>query len=301
MEWVETTGRTLAEAIDAALDQLGVHEDEAEIEVISEGKAGILGRIGARDARVRARVKPISPRSAIARRCPRRGLPQGRVEVGSGGGRGEASKGADGRSRRGAPPGAGRRQAGYGDAGSAPPVARWIGTRSESQSRGGSPRGGPTRRARTDEERRWRWRCRSRSRPRRRRSSCAGSPGVRQAGRGRDLDLRRRGLDPVDGDDLGALVGPAARPCGPSRISPERSSSARRGVGARIRVDIGGYQAKRREALPSSPEARPARGRDRQGSGPGTHERPRPQGRARRRRRGGGCGDGVEGEDPRAG
>jgi spoIIIJ-associated protein len=34
MEWVETTGRTLEEAKDRALDQLGVDEKEAEFEIV---------------------------------------------------------------------------------------------------------------------------------------------------------------------------------------------------------------------------------------------------------------------------
>ena len=33
MEWVETTGKTVEEAKDAALDQLGVDEQDAEFEV----------------------------------------------------------------------------------------------------------------------------------------------------------------------------------------------------------------------------------------------------------------------------
>jgi spoIIIJ-associated protein len=57
MEWVETTGKTVADALDAALDQLGVHEDEVEYEMLQEPKSGLLGR---REARIRARVKPIS-------------------------------------------------------------------------------------------------------------------------------------------------------------------------------------------------------------------------------------------------
>ena len=36
MEWVETTGRTIAEALDAALDELGVHEDDVEYEVLAK-------------------------------------------------------------------------------------------------------------------------------------------------------------------------------------------------------------------------------------------------------------------------
>ncbi len=70
MEWVETTGETLEEAKEAALDQLGVAEDDAEFEVIEEPKQGLFGRTRG-EARVRARVKPTSPRGKTERR-PRR-------------------------------------------------------------------------------------------------------------------------------------------------------------------------------------------------------------------------------------
>lgn len=70
MQWVETTGNTLEEAKDAALDQLGVAEDDAEFEVIDEPKQGLFGRTRG-EARVRARVKPTSPRGKTERR-PRR-------------------------------------------------------------------------------------------------------------------------------------------------------------------------------------------------------------------------------------
>src|SRR5262245_33050257 len=59
MEWVETTGRTVEEALDAALDQLGVHEEDLEYEVLEQPRGGLLGRFGS-GARVRARVKPLS-------------------------------------------------------------------------------------------------------------------------------------------------------------------------------------------------------------------------------------------------
>src|SRR5579863_2854947 len=61
MEWVETTGRTIEEAKDAALDQLGVDETDAEFVMVSEPKAGLFGRVRG-EARVRARVRPTSPR-----------------------------------------------------------------------------------------------------------------------------------------------------------------------------------------------------------------------------------------------
>lgn len=67
MEWVETTGETLEEAKGAALDQLGIAEDDAEFEVIDEPKAGLFGRTRG-EARVRARVRPTAARGNQERR-----------------------------------------------------------------------------------------------------------------------------------------------------------------------------------------------------------------------------------------
>lgn len=61
MEWVEITGKSLAEAKERALEQLGVAETDAEVQVIAEPKTGLFGRIRG-EARVRARVKPATPR-----------------------------------------------------------------------------------------------------------------------------------------------------------------------------------------------------------------------------------------------
>lgn len=67
MEWVETTGRTIEEAKELALDQLGVDSGDAEFEVLEEPKVGLFGRTrGA--ARVRARVSPRTPRPKTERR-----------------------------------------------------------------------------------------------------------------------------------------------------------------------------------------------------------------------------------------
>lgn len=60
MEWVETTGRTVEQALDAALDELGVAEDDVEYEVLAQPKSGLFGRFGGSEARIRARVKPLS-------------------------------------------------------------------------------------------------------------------------------------------------------------------------------------------------------------------------------------------------
>ena len=67
MEWVETTGKTVEEAKDAALDQLGVDEQDAEFDVVEEPRTGLFGRTRG-EARVRARVRPTQPRPKVERR-----------------------------------------------------------------------------------------------------------------------------------------------------------------------------------------------------------------------------------------
>ncbi len=71
MEWVETTGKTIAEAKEKALDQLGVHEEDAEFELLDEPKQGLFGRVRG-EARVRARVRPTQARQKVDRRDRRR-------------------------------------------------------------------------------------------------------------------------------------------------------------------------------------------------------------------------------------
>ncbi len=67
MQWVETTGRTVDDAKEAALDQLGIDASEAEFEVLEEAKTGLFGRVRS-EARVRARVVPKAPRAKQERR-----------------------------------------------------------------------------------------------------------------------------------------------------------------------------------------------------------------------------------------
>ncbi|HET6950223.1 MAG TPA: RNA-binding cell elongation regulator Jag/EloR [Acidimicrobiales bacterium] len=88
MEWVVTTGKTVEEATEAALDQLGVDEQDAEIEVVQEPQKGLFGRLRA-EAQVKARVRPTAPRPKVDRRERRRGDRRGRD-----GDRGRAKKGA---------------------------------------------------------------------------------------------------------------------------------------------------------------------------------------------------------------
>lgn len=71
MEWIETTGKTVEEAKDAALDELGVDETDAEFEVVEEPRTGLFGRTRG-EARVRSRVRPTAPRPKEDRRDRRR-------------------------------------------------------------------------------------------------------------------------------------------------------------------------------------------------------------------------------------
>lgn len=84
MEWVETTGRTVDEAKDAALDELGVDELDAEVDVVDEAKTGLFGRVRA-PARVRARVRPTAARPRVRGRAgrQRRGRVTGPTDPGT--------------------------------------------------------------------------------------------------------------------------------------------------------------------------------------------------------------------------
>jgi spoIIIJ-associated protein len=93
MEWVQTTGRTVDAALEAALDELGVHQEDVEFEVLDEPKAGLFGRFGSSEARIRVRLKPIS-----------REKPQDRRRGKSKGGGGRRSEGSAKRPRSNSQP-----------------------------------------------------------------------------------------------------------------------------------------------------------------------------------------------------
>lgn len=68
MEWVEAVGKTVDEAIDAAMHALGqASRDSVDVEVLEEGKKGVLG-FGGREAKVKVTVKQ---RKKRRRRKPR--------------------------------------------------------------------------------------------------------------------------------------------------------------------------------------------------------------------------------------
>ena len=56
MESVDASGKTVEEAIEKALAELGLERTQVEVEVVKEGRSGILG-IGGEEARVIVRPK----------------------------------------------------------------------------------------------------------------------------------------------------------------------------------------------------------------------------------------------------
>lgn len=57
MKWVEKTAKTVDEAVELAIKELGVSKEKVDIEVIDEGSKGILGLIGTRPAKVKVILK----------------------------------------------------------------------------------------------------------------------------------------------------------------------------------------------------------------------------------------------------
>jgi spoIIIJ-associated protein len=232
MEWVEVTGRTLEEAKEAALDQLGVDEQDAEFEVLEEPRAGLFGRLRS-EARVRARVLPTSPRPKVERR-ERRGRDGGRS-------RGEAKPRQGERSAT-----ATERKSG-GERGARPP--------------GRGNEGGRARRPEKVDDRREGAQVSERE-PVDEVSLAEQAEAARDfveglcATFGLEATVAVRPIDEeaveivVSGDDLGVLIGPKGQTLQAvqelTRTVVQRQLSAR---GGRLLVDVAGYRAKRRAAL----------------------------------------------------
>lgn len=58
---VEKTGKTIEDALKAALEELGVEEDRVEVEVIDVPSKGFFGFIGTRPAKIKVSVKKRTP------------------------------------------------------------------------------------------------------------------------------------------------------------------------------------------------------------------------------------------------
>ncbi len=60
---IEKTGKTVQEAISAALSELNLNQEDVEIEILDEGNKGIFGIIGSKVAKIRATVKEVEETS----------------------------------------------------------------------------------------------------------------------------------------------------------------------------------------------------------------------------------------------
>jgi spoIIIJ-associated protein len=223
VEWVETTGRTVEEAKDAALDQLGVDEQDAEFEVLAEPKSGLFGRLR-QEARVRARVQPKAPRPKQERRDRKRRRGGG---GGNGSGGGEAAPPRAERSR----PAQERR----------PKQERPRRADREEQvvtgAEGANVDEGPTLQEQADIVR----------------SFVEGLVDAFGADATTTVELAEEDTIDVrvDGDDVGLLIGPKGQTLS-SMLELTRTVVQRHGVGAkhgRVQLDVGGYRERRRQAL----------------------------------------------------
>ncbi|MEA2717410.1 MAG: spoIIIJ-associated protein [Actinomycetota bacterium] len=260
MEWVEVTSKSVEEAKEIALDQLGVDESDAEFEVLEEPKAGLFGLLRTQ-ARVRARVVPTTARPKQERRDRKRSSSGGRRDRPASASGPASSATSTGRASApagvapatvgsSAGPGAGGGRSGGGD-------GSRMGGRPPAGSRAGGGRRNPARDDRT-----------SNSASQEGSGMNEGDPDV-DAGElaeefvegllsqfGAKFELERRDIDDdtveiaVTGEDLGVLIGPRGQTLAAVQ-ELARTVVQRRAPGARTRilVDISGYRMARREAL----------------------------------------------------
>lgn len=267
------TGKSVEEAKDRALDELGVDERDAEFEILEEPRSGLFG-LTRGEAQVRARVRPTSPRPKQER---------GRRRSGGGGGRGrsgqrrersssgEGGSGADspeetGRSGGG---GGGRGRGGGRDRGredarrassdAAAPAAEREGSRNGARSR--PPGGG--------ERTRGGGRARGADRSEDDKGEAMSEASVKEQAAaaeeflsglvdafGLSATVEAEEADDavevqINGDDLGLLIGPKGRTLWALQELTKTVVQRQQGGGlsTRIRVDVAGYRERRRVAL----------------------------------------------------
>ena len=71
MDWIVTTGATVEEALENALDELSVTSDDVEYEILKEPKKILLG-LRSSEAQIRTRVRPVAVPAKRERRRPAR-------------------------------------------------------------------------------------------------------------------------------------------------------------------------------------------------------------------------------------
>ena len=251
MQWVVTTGRTVDEARARALDALGIDASDLELEVLDEPGSSLFG-LRRTDARVRARVRPTRPRPKLDRRNRRKGA--------NGGSRRRRSKKDHDAAPKPAPKSTAKPKAASepaptrADEAAAPPgpppqrsPARGRGRRRPEppQTDDSEPRTGTTGDTMSDitlDE----------QEP----SALGFVQGLVDAF-GVDADVQATSEDDehleiaVTGDDLGLLVGPRGATLNAiqelTRTAVAQQHSGR--LQGRLRVDVAGYRARRKEAL----------------------------------------------------
>jgi spoIIIJ-associated protein len=273
VEWVQTTGKTIDEAKERALDELGVDDRDAEFEVLEEPRSGLFG-LSRGDAKVRARVRPTTPRPKQERGRRRSGSGSG--SGGGGGGGGGRNRG--GRSRGGGGGGEGRDRSGGGN--DRPKEERSSSSRGGND--GGGRGGGRDRENNRDRNRdrsrdgggdRGRERSRERSdsndRPKKDEGEPMNEASVQEQAEAAEAFLSGLvdafGLSGtvtseevdeavevrIDGDDLGLLIGPKGRTLWAIQELTKTVVQRQQGGGlsTRIRVDVAGYRERRKAAL----------------------------------------------------
>jgi spoIIIJ-associated protein len=251
MEWIEVTGRNVDEAKERALDELGVHESELEFELIDEPRPGFLGRIGRSDARIRARIKPLSREKPADKRRRRR--QEGRGDGGDAGGRSRARRPRPPRSTAG--PNAATETVASSNPGAAAPAdhdGEAPKPRSRSRSRSRRPAGRreteTTNEEQTDMDT-------DINLDEQEAVAVEFVQGLLDAlavsGSVRTDRSDDEGIElNIEGDGLGLLVGPkGATLAALEELTRAAVQHAADGQRARLHVDVGGYRQRRREAL----------------------------------------------------
>lgn len=253
MDWIEVSAKTVEAAKELALDRLGVVEDELEFEVLDEPRSGLFRR---QDARIRARVKPVSREKPQDRR--RRGRQERRGRDGQrrggsrpqGDGEGRSSGGPEGekKSAAGAPAGQGgnsgssgnrrRRGGGGGNKGQ--------GGAGRQQTEAKAPAAPEVTEVEMDGER---------MEIGEQADFAADFAGGLVAAMGLQASIRTEVDDTdievmVEGDELGVLVGPRGVTMQAiEEVTRAALSKHAGGNSARVHVDVAGYRQRRRAAL----------------------------------------------------
>jgi spoIIIJ-associated protein len=237
MEWVETTAKTIEEAREAALDQLGVGADEAEFDVLEEPKPGLFGRTRGQ-ARIRARIMPSPARAKQERRRkPKADKPRGQAA----GGKKQADKTP--KARDDAPTESASDNSTEQDSAAST-------SEPKTRSRGNSRSGNSQEKKMSNEER-----PQSDVTPQEVGdaavsfmndlvSAFGGTGSAELTVDGIELDVQ------VHGDDLGLLVGPGGRTL--NAVQDLVRVAAQRRLGdheTRLRIDVAGYRERRSAAL----------------------------------------------------